>query len=84
MLDASKTVGGPRTTVASGPTVYSPSLPAVSLSQPDYNANTIILKLEFFNEVNDRRVTLTFHFWSGTQVTYYITKSGTSVTGSTT
>ena len=52
--------------------------------QPDYNANTIILKPEFFAEVNDGRVTLTFHFWSGTQITYYITKSGTSVTGSTT
>lgn len=52
--------------------------------QPDYTANTIILKQEFFNEVNDGRVTLTFHFWSGTQVTYHITKSGTSVTGSTT
>jgi len=50
--------------------------------QPDYGANTIILKPEFFNEVNDgARVTLTFHFWSGTQITYFVTKSGTSVTG---
>nr|WP_225311950.1 cellulase family glycosylhydrolase [Microbispora cellulosiformans] len=52
--------------------------------QPDYTANTIILKPEFFAEVNDGRVTLTFHFWSGTKITYYITKSGTTVTGSTT
>jgi hypothetical protein len=52
--------------------------------RPDYNANTITLEPEFFNEVNDGRVTLTFHFWSGTLVTYYITKNGTSVTGSTT
>jgi endoglucanase len=52
--------------------------------QPDSNANTIILKPEFFAEVNDGRVTLTFHFWSGTQITYVITKSGSSVTGSTT
>ena len=53
--------------------------------QPDYSANTLILKPEFFNEVNDgARVTLTFHFWSGTQITYYITKSGSAVTGSTT
>ncbi len=52
--------------------------------QPDSNAGTIILKPEFFNEVNDgARVTLTFHFWSGTQVTYYVTKTGSSVTGST-
>ncbi|WP_173064606.1 cellulase family glycosylhydrolase [Phytohabitans houttuyneae] len=51
--------------------------------QPDYAANTIILKPEFFAEVNDGAVTLTFHFWSGTQATYRITKSGTSVTGTT-
>jgi aryl-phospho-beta-D-glucosidase BglC (GH1 family) len=51
--------------------------------QPDYAANTIILKPEFFNEVNDGRVTLTFHFWSGTRTTYVITRSGTTVTGST-
>ncbi|MFC6084889.1 cellulase family glycosylhydrolase [Sphaerisporangium aureirubrum] len=51
--------------------------------QPDYTAGTIILKPEFFAEVNDGRVTLTFHFWSGKQVTYYITKSGTTVTGAT-
>ncbi|SBT46588.1 cellulase family glycosylhydrolase [Micromonospora narathiwatensis] len=51
---------------------------------PNYSGNTITLKPEFFAEVNDgRRVTLTFHFWSGTTVTYYVTKSGGNVTGST-
>lgn len=50
--------------------------------QPDYTANTIIMKPEFFAEVNDGTVTLTFHFWSGTKITYRVTKSGTSVTGS--
>ncbi|MEU1753030.1 cellulase family glycosylhydrolase [Micromonospora matsumotoense] len=50
--------------------------------QPDYSANTILLKPEFFAEVNDGQVTLTFHFWSGTQKTYRITKSGSTVTGS--
>ena len=50
--------------------------------QPDYSANTIILKPEFFAEVNDGIVNLTFHFWSGTQLTYRLTKSGTTVTGS--
>ncbi|MEU8263011.1 cellulase family glycosylhydrolase [Micromonospora sp. NPDC048999] len=51
---------------------------------PNYSSNTITLKPEFFAEVNDgRRVTLTFHFWSGTKVTYYVTKSGGTVTGST-
>ena len=49
---------------------------------PNYTANTITLKPEFFAEVNDARpVTLTFHFWSGTQITYTVTKSGSSVTG---
>jgi murein L,D-transpeptidase YafK len=50
--------------------------------QPDYDAGTITLKPEFFAEVNDGRVELTFHFWSGTRITYFITKTGTSVTGS--
>lgn len=50
---------------------------------PDYSAGTIALKQAFFNEVSDdRRVTLTLHFWSGTRVTYHVTKSGSSVTGS--
>jgi endoglucanase len=49
---------------------------------PNYSANAITLKPEFFAEVNDARpVTLTFHFWSGTLVTYTVTKSGTTVTG---
>jgi len=49
---------------------------------PNYTGNTIALKPEFFAEVNDgQRVTLTFHFWSGTKLTYYVTKSGSTVTG---
>jgi endoglucanase len=52
---------------------------------PNYTANTITLTSAFFAEVNDgARVTLTFHFWSGTTLTYYVTKSGSNVTGSTT
>ncbi|MGI5174782.1 cellulase family glycosylhydrolase [Dactylosporangium sp. CA-152071] len=51
---------------------------------PDATANTITLRPAFFAEVNDNaRVTLTFHFWSGTKVTYYVTKSGSTVTGTT-
>ncbi|MBO3101187.1 cellulase family glycosylhydrolase [Cellulomonas fengjieae] len=49
--------------------------------QPDYTAGTILLKPDFFAEVRDGRVTLTFHFWSGAQVTYIVTRSGTSVVG---
>ncbi|MFI5841837.1 cellulase family glycosylhydrolase [Catenuloplanes sp. NPDC051500] len=49
--------------------------------QPDYTAGTIVLKPEFFAEVNDGAVTLTFHFWSGARTTYHLVKSGTAVTG---
>ncbi|MEV0732624.1 cellulase family glycosylhydrolase [Polymorphospora sp. NPDC050346] len=51
---------------------------------PNYTANNIVLKPEFFAEVNDNsRVTLRFHFWSGEIVTYYVTRSGGNVTGTT-
>jgi aryl-phospho-beta-D-glucosidase BglC (GH1 family) len=51
---------------------------------PDYTGGTTAVTAEFFNAVRDNaRVTLTFHFWSGTKVTYYVTKSGSSVTGVT-
>ena len=51
---------------------------------PDSTANTITLRPALFAEVNDNaRVTLMFHFWSGTRVTYFVTKSGSTVTGST-
>jgi endoglucanase len=50
---------------------------------PNYAANTITLKPELFNDINaGAKVTLTLHFWSGTTVTYYVTKSGSNVTGS--
>lgn len=52
--------------------------------EPDYNGGSINLTSDFFAEVNDGApVTLTFHFWSGDTVTYSITKSGNSVTGTT-
>jgi hypothetical protein len=51
---------------------------------PDYTAGRTTLKPAFFADVTDgSRVTLTFHYWSGTTLTYYVTKSGTSVTGAT-
>ncbi|QOC92808.1 cellulase family glycosylhydrolase [Micromonospora craniellae] len=51
---------------------------------PDYTGNRISLTPTFFGEVRDGApVTLTFHFWSGAQVTYRVTKSGSSVTGVT-
>ncbi|WP_129789089.1 cellulase family glycosylhydrolase [Promicromonospora panici] len=49
--------------------------------RPDYAAGTITLTPEFFAEVNDGTVNLTFHFWSGDTLTYALTKTGTTVTG---
>lgn len=49
--------------------------------RPDYAAGTITLTPELFAEVNDGTVHLTFHFWSGDVVTYTLTRTGTTVTG---
>ncbi|WP_225848976.1 cellulase family glycosylhydrolase [Streptomyces sp. HPF1205] len=55
-----------------------------STFSPDYGNNAITLTSDFLNSLTDgARVTLTFHFWSGATVTYYVTRSGTTVTGST-
>ena len=49
---------------------------------PDYSAGTTVLKPDFLNTLRDNaKVTLTFHYWSGTKVTYHVTKSGSNVTG---
>jgi endoglucanase len=49
---------------------------------PNYSGGTTAVTTEFFNAVRDNaRVTLTFHYWSGAKVTYYVTKSGSTVTG---
>ena len=49
---------------------------------PNYTTGATTLTPEFFAEVNDNaRVTLTFHYWSGATVTYHVTRSGSSVTG---
>jgi hypothetical protein len=46
--------------------------------------HSITLTPAFLNTLRDGSpVTLTFHFWSGTTVTYKVTKSGGSVTGTT-
>jgi endoglucanase len=48
----------------------------------DYPNGIINLTPEFFKAISDDRpITLTFHFWSGATVSYTVTKSGTSVTG---
>jgi aryl-phospho-beta-D-glucosidase BglC (GH1 family) len=49
---------------------------------PNYGSGQITLPSAFFAEVRDNsRVTLTFHFWSGTTVRYTLTRSGATVTG---
>ncbi|SCG68095.1 cellulase family glycosylhydrolase [Micromonospora humi] len=64
-----------------GPANWTPYKEFWGHFQPDYTAGTVILKPEFFAEVKDGTVTLTFHFWSGTKITYRITRAGTSITG---
>jgi len=49
---------------------------------PDYPDNAITVLPAFVTTLTDGSpVTLTFHFWSGTTVTYHVTKSGTTITG---
>ncbi|MEU2236390.1 cellulase family glycosylhydrolase [Streptomyces vietnamensis] len=48
----------------------------------DYGADTTTIKPDFIKELKDGApVTLTFRFWTGDTVTYHITKSGDTVTG---
>ncbi|GAA2141366.1 cellulase family glycosylhydrolase [Glycomyces algeriensis] len=50
--------------------------------RPDYPAGSIGLTADFFNAVREgEAVTLTFHFWGGGTVDYTVTKTGTTVTG---
>jgi endoglucanase len=52
---------------------------------PDYTAGQITLKQTFFAETSDNStINLTFHFWSGETVTYTLTRSGTTITGTAT
>ncbi|MCD9873389.1 cellulase family glycosylhydrolase [Streptomyces guryensis] len=49
---------------------------------PDYPGNALTLTPDYLNALRDgAQATLTFHFWSGATVTYRVTKSGNSVTG---
>jgi endoglucanase len=50
--------------------------------RPDYDSGAITLTPDFFNEIRDGEpVTLTFHFWGGGTIDYTVTKTGTTVTG---
>jgi endoglucanase len=68
-----------------GPQNWTPYKEFARAFSPDYTAGTISLPQAFWTDVNDgQKVTLTFHFWSGKTVTYYVTESGGNVTGSLT
>ncbi|MEV8098446.1 cellulase family glycosylhydrolase [Kitasatospora sp. NPDC085879] len=48
----------------------------------DYGAGTTTVKADFLKSLkDDAPVTLTFRFWTGATVTYHLTKSGNTVTG---
>ncbi|GIE33836.1 hypothetical protein Ait01nite_068810 [Actinoplanes italicus] len=65
-----------------GPADWTPYKEFWTHFQPDYTQNSLLLKPEFFAEVKDGTVDLTFHFWSGARTSYRISRSGTTVTGS--
>ncbi|MDN0200041.1 cellulase family glycosylhydrolase [Streptomyces sp. S.PNR 29] len=49
-----------------------------------YTGDSIKLTPEFLGSLKDgSRVTLTFHFWSGAAATYHVTRTGSTVTGTT-
>lgn len=64
-----------------GPQNWTPYKEFSYTFEPDYDANEIILKENFFNETEDGVVNLKFHFWSGNVLEYTITKDGTEVIG---
>ncbi|WP_308311423.1 hypothetical protein [Streptomyces sp. D2-8] len=75
----------------STPTAATPAaptgLPTRSTAGPSsrtHTAGTLTLTSDLLSALKDgQRATLTFHFWSGAKVTYHVTRTGTTVTGST-
>ncbi|MFE1883203.1 cellulase family glycosylhydrolase [Streptomyces diastatochromogenes] len=65
-----------------GPTSWTPYQQFNTAFAPDYAKKAIRLTPAFLDTVKDNaRVKLTFLFWSGATVTYHVTKSGSTVTG---
>ncbi|NEC85341.1 cellulase family glycosylhydrolase [Streptomyces sp. SID12501] len=65
-----------------GPTDWTPYQEFNEAFSPDYPGNALLLTSKFVNSLRDNaQATLIFHFWSGATVTYRVTKSGGSVTG---
>ncbi|MFE9018154.1 cellulase family glycosylhydrolase [Streptomyces sp. NPDC007808] len=65
-----------------GPTDWTPYQEFNEAFSPDYPGNGLLLTSKFVNSLRDNtQATLVFHFWSGATVTYKVTKSSGSVTG---
>ncbi|MFD3664054.1 cellulase family glycosylhydrolase [Streptomyces sp. NPDC058659] len=65
-----------------GPTDWTPFQEFNKAFSPDYPNGTIILTPGFLASLRDGEpATLVFHFYSGAELTYEVTKSGGSVTG---
>lgn len=65
-----------------GPTSWTPYQRFNTAFAPDYARKTVRPTPAFLNALKDNaRVRRTFRFWSGTTVTYHVTTSGSTVTG---
>ncbi|MEU5889047.1 cellulase family glycosylhydrolase [Streptomyces sp. NPDC047461] len=65
-----------------GPTDWTPYQEFNKAFSPDYANGTIVLTPDFLKTLRDGEpATLVFHFYSGAKVTYHVTRSGSSVTG---
>ncbi|RPF39208.1 cellulase family glycosylhydrolase [Streptomyces sp. TLI_185] len=65
-----------------GPTDWTPYQEFNEAFSPDYPGNGLLLTSKFVNSLRDNtQATLVFHFWSGATVTYNVTKTSGSVTG---
>ncbi|MFI1720322.1 cellulase family glycosylhydrolase [Streptomyces sp. NPDC020489] len=68
-----------------GPTEWTPYQEFNEAFSPDYPGNGLHLTSKFVNSLRDNTpATLVFHFWSGATVTYTVTKTSGSVTGTVT
>ncbi|MCX3058307.1 cellulase family glycosylhydrolase [Streptomyces beihaiensis] len=65
-----------------GPYSWTPYQEFDTTFVPDYRKNTIRLTSDYLKSLTDgATVTLKFDFWSGASVTYHVTRSGDTVTG---
>ena len=66
-----------------GQTSWTPYQEFNKAFSPDYPNGGIVLTPEFLSALRDGEpAKLVFHFYSGATVTYHVTKSGSTVTGS--